>query len=170
MTPSPNPLPKERAYNRLRIDGRVGTAALMFAIFTAMTLIALGFPAKARLMPLMVGVPACLLALAQLLIELRAAWRRTAPEPDAVAKASNEARAERRMILWVALFLAGVMAFGFLYAAPALVFAFLYWGERERLAVALAGGIGAWLILYGVFTRLLELFLFEGFLTKALIG
>ena len=74
------------------------------------------------------------------------------------------------MILWVGLFLAGVMGFGFLYAAPLLVFAFLHWGQRERLPVALAGGIGAWVILYGVFTRLLELYLFEGFLTRALLG
>jgi len=152
----------------MRIDGRVATAGLMFAIFLAMTLVALGFPAKARLMPLMIGVPASLLALAQLLTELRAARRREAPAPDAVAAAAKVTRAERRMIFWVALFFAGVMAFGFLYAAPVLVFAFLYVGERERLAVALAGGIGAWVILYGIFTRLLELFLFEGFVIKVL--
>ena len=33
---------------------------------------------------------------------------------------------------------------------------------------AILGGLGAWIVLYGVFTRLLELFLFEGFVTLLL--
>ncbi len=35
---------------------------------------------------------------------------------------------------------------------------------------AILSGLGAWIILYGVFTRLLELFLFEGFVTRLLVG
>jgi hypothetical protein len=68
------------------------------------------------------------------------------------------------MFLWLALFLAGILAFGFLYATPVLVFAFLRFGERESWTVAAIGALGAWLILYGVFVQLLELFLFEGLL------
>ncbi len=154
----------------MRIDGRVFIAGLMLAIFAAMTLIALGFPAKARLMPLMIGVPATALALFQLVSELRDARRREAPVPALAAQAAKKGRAERRMALWLVLFLAGVLGFGFLYAPPVLVFAFLYFGERERLAVALASGLGAWIVLYGVFTWLLELFLFEGFLPPLLFG
>ncbi|NNG04387.1 MAG: hypothetical protein HKM95_09840 [Inquilinus sp.] len=154
----------------MRVDGRIATAGLMLAIFAAMTGIALGFPPKARLMPLMVGVPATLLALIHLGLEIRDAIRRETPTPEQAAKEAGRFRAERRMVFWIALFFAGVMGFGFFWGAPPLVFAFLYWGERERLAVALVGGAGTWAVLYGVFARALELFLFEGFVVRALSG
>ena len=38
------------------------------------------------------------------------------------------------------------------------------------VVTAILGGLGAWIILYGVFTQLLELFLFEGFVTRLLIS
>jgi hypothetical protein len=62
------------------------------------------------------------------------------------------------------------MSFGFLIAAPVLVLAFLRFGEKEPWTTAILGGLGAWIVLYGVFTRLLELFLFEGFVTLLLTG
>ncbi len=51
--------------------GRALTAVVMLAIFLTMSLMALGFPEKARLMPLMVGIPGSVLAFLQVLIELR---------------------------------------------------------------------------------------------------
>jgi hypothetical protein len=73
------------------------------------------------------------------------------------------------MFFWLAAFFAGVMAFGFLYAAPVLVFAFMRFGQKESWPVALAGGVGTWVILYGIFTWMLELFLFEGLLLPMLL-
>jgi hypothetical protein len=74
------------------------------------------------------------------------------------------------MLLWLALFFAAVMGFGFLYGAPAMVFAFMRSGQNERWVVSLAGGVAAWVVLYGIFTRGLELFLFEGLLLPMLTG
>jgi Tripartite tricarboxylate transporter TctB family len=147
----------------LSISSRVLTAAVMLAIFAGMTVIALGFPAQAQLMPLLIGVPGTLMALLQLIKELRAP-----AEPPPVAEATFEAQREqareRKMFLWLALFLAGILAFGFLWATPVLVFAFLRFSERESWSVAAVGALGAWLVLYLVFVKLLELFLFEGLL------
>jgi hypothetical protein len=42
----------------MSISSRILTAAVMLAIFAGMTAMALGFPAKAQLMPLLIGVPA----------------------------------------------------------------------------------------------------------------
>jgi hypothetical protein len=66
------------------------------------------------------------------------------------------------MFLWLPLSLAGILAFGFLWATPVLVFAFLRLSEREAWAVAATGALGTWLVLYLVFVEMLELFLFEG--------
>jgi len=145
--------------------GRIITSLVMLAIFAVMTAIGLGYPDKARMMPLLVGIPGTLLALAQLIHDMR--FRETETPTD---ESAGERRREIAMFGWLALFLAGIMGFGFIYAAPVLVLAFMRFGQKESWTVALAGGVGTWIILYGVFTRLLELFLFEGLLLPLLIG
>ena len=146
-------------------SGRVITTLIMLAIFAGMTVIGMSYPDKARMMPLLVGIPGTILALAQLIHDIRFS------EAKAIdVDTSIERRREIKMFFWLALFFAGVMGFGFIYAAPILVFAFLLFGQKESLTVALVGGVGAWVILYGVFTRLLELFLFEGLLLPLLVG
>jgi hypothetical protein len=147
----------------MSIDGRVLTSAVMLAIFAGMTGIALGFPPQAQLMPLLVGVPGTAMALLQLIREVRAPTE--APTAEAAFEQHEEHGRERKMFLWLALFLAGILAFGFLWATPVLVFAFLRFGERESWAVAAIGALGIWVVLYGVFVQLLELFLFEGLLS-----
>jgi hypothetical protein len=145
----------------MSISSRILTAVVMLVIFAGMTVMALGFPAQAQLMPLLIGVPGTLMALIQLIKELRAPAE-APPAAEAAIEAREEQGRERKMFLWLALFLVGVVAFGFLWATPVLVFAFLRFGERESWTVAAIGAIGTWLVLYVVFVRLLELFLFEG--------
>jgi Tripartite tricarboxylate transporter TctB family len=145
----------------MSISSRILTAAVMLMIFAGMTVMALGFPPQAQLMPLLIGVPATLMALIQLIKELRAPAE-APPTAEAAIEARQEQARERKMLLWLGLFLAGVLALGFLWATPVLVFAFLRFGERESWTIAAIGAIGTWLVLYVVFVRLLELFLFEG--------
>lgn len=140
-------------------NGRALTSLVMLAIFAAMSIIGMSYPEKARMMPLLVGIPGTILALAQLIHDIR--FRELRPLTD---ETRGELRGEMKMFLWLALFFAGVMALGFLYAAPVLVFAFMRFGQRESWPVALIGGIATWAILYGMFTWMLELFLFEGLL------
>lgn len=147
----------------MSISSRILTAAVMLAIFAGMTAIALGFPAQAQLMPLLIGIPGTLMALVQLIREVRAPAE-PPPVAEAAFEARQEERRERKMFFWLALFLAGILAFGFLWATPVLVFAFLRFSERESWAVAATGAVGAWLVLYLVFVKMLELFLFEGLL------
>jgi hypothetical protein len=149
----------------MSINSRVLTSAVMLAIFAGMTGIALGFPPQAQLMPLLVGVPGTAMALLQLIREVRAPTE--APTAEATFELDEEHGRERKMFLWLALFLAGILAFGFLWATPVLVFAFLRFGERESWGVAVTGAVGSWLVLYLVFVRALELFLFEGLLPIA---
>ena len=62
------------------VEGRTLTAAIMFAIFAVMVGLSLTYPADARFLPLVIGIPGLLLSALQLAIELRAK-----PDRDAVA-------------------------------------------------------------------------------------
>jgi len=74
------------------------------------------------------------------------------------------------MFAWFIAFVGALVLFGFLYAGPALVAAFLYFSGREKCYVALAAAAFAWVVLYGVFERFLGLPLFEGLVFQWLFG
>lgn len=152
---------------RLFLSGRVITALVMLAIFVSMSVIALGFPEQARLMPLMVGVPGSVLALIQTVVEYRVA---AAEAAQAGERTTEQEGGEGQMFLWMFLFFFGLLGFGFLYAAPVLVFAFLYRGKNEPLWIAVTGAVGTWIVLYGVFEQWLQIQLFAGLVIKWLGG
>jgi len=148
------------------LNGRVATALAMLLIFMTMSLLALGFPEKARLMPLMVGIPGSLLGLAQLFMEIR----RSAQHSTDNADDAEEHKAERGMFVWIFLFFLGILGFGFIYAAPILVFGFLFMGRQESLTIALISGVGTWAVLYGFFEKGFEIPLFAGLIVEFLSG
>lgn len=138
------------------LNGRVATAFVMLMIFLTMTLLALGFPEKARLMPLLVGVPGTLLGIFELVSEIRHTARQSTEDAD--RDALN--KAERNMFIWIFIFFIGILCFGFTYAGPVLVFAFMYAGKKESLLVASISAAGAWAVLFGFFEQVMELPLF----------
>ncbi len=149
------------------LSGQVLTAAVMLAIFLTMCLMALGFPEKARLMPLMVGIPGAGLALVQVLRELRAAIDKTV-EGDAEQRQAS--RNERHMFIWMGLFFFGFLGFGFVYAAPLLVFGFLRIGMKESLAIGVISAVATWAVLYGLFEKAFQIQLFNGLLIEWLLN
>ena len=148
------------------LNGRVGTALVMLLIFLSMSLMALGFTDKARLMPLLVGVPGILLGIVQLTSEIRQSAQRSADEADRDALS----KAERNMFLWIFIFFFGLIGFGFTYAAPIVVFAFMYAGKKESLLVALISAAGTWAVLFGFFEQVMEIPLFQGLVVEWLLG
>lgn len=145
----------------MKIDGRFGVSLMMLAIFLFFVGQALFFQPQARAMPLLVGIPAILLCLLQIALELKKQGR-------AAVKAILLLPQERPIILWLLAFLAGIIAFGFAFGAPPLVAAYLYFAARERLLVAIAGGVFSVIVLSFVFEKLLKVQLFEGLVTAFL--
>jgi hypothetical protein len=148
------------------LNGRVVTALVMFMIFACMSAIALGFTEKARLMPLLVGIPGTILGIVELINEMRA----TVKQAASGEQAEVVTRAERAMLGWVGLFLLGILCFGFIYTAPVLVFAFMLAGKKETLTVALISAAGAWAVLYGFFQVAMEIPLFQGLVVEYMLG
>ncbi len=144
------------------VSSRVLTAGVMAAVVVSMTVLAFGFPPAARLMPLLAGLPGSVLALICLGREVRGALEDAAPE------AADARRAERAMLAWTLAFFAGILAAGFLIAAPLLVVAYLRVGARERWTIALGSAAITWALLYGLFELAFRIPLFDGLLVAAL--
>jgi len=155
------------------MNGRVLTAIVMLGIFLIMTLLALDFPTKARLMPLLIGIPAVLLGLVQLIIEYRAVALELAEggkQVDVEKEGKEGKKDEKQMIMWITLFFITILSLGFIYAAPILVFSFLYFGSKESMKIALISSVSTWLLMFIIFVEWFKISLFEGLIPLWLFG
>ena len=96
--------------------------AAAYAVFTA-----LRWPPKAALFPLVMGIPLLVLALAQMVIELR--------EPQRAEGPPGAGRAALAILAWMAGFIALVLLIGFPLAVPLLILR-LPAGRRPRALAA----------------------------------
>jgi putative Ca2+/H+ antiporter (TMEM165/GDT1 family) len=141
-------------------EGRIVVSLIMLALFAGMVGYAFTFPADARFLPWVIGIPGLLFCIGQLIIELR---DRTTEERD-----PTERRRELKMFAWFVAFIVAILLFGFVYAGPVLVAAYLYFDWHERPIVVVTSAIVAFAVLFGIFEWALELRLFGGFLDRML--
>jgi hypothetical protein len=143
----------------MTLNVRIILAGLMFCIFAAMVGMASTYPANAAFVPLVIGVPGTVLCLIQLGVELRTAraGRTTAPARDV--------RGEWLMFAWLFGFVASVILFGFLVAAPFVLFAYLRFKAKAPYWLCGLIALGGLALVYGVFEYTLQVTLFEGLLT-----
>ena len=146
----------------MKLDGRLAASLMMLAIFLLFVGQALLFSPEARAMPLLVGLPAIGLCILQIVLDLRRQGRQA-------VETAMVALEDRPLIVWLAVFFFGIVAFGFTYGAPPLVAAYLYFAARERLLMAIAGAAFCLFMLLLVFEKLLNVQLFEGLITPLLI-
>jgi len=168
---------------------------VMLAIFVVMVGIASGYPAGARFMTFVVGIPAIALCLLQLGLDIyrlvRAAGGSSdfAPAPTSPAvgvpfDAARESLAfteipldrrktvRRELIVWgyfLAL-IATILLFGFRIAVPLFLVGFLHFQAKATWRNALVLGIGASAILLFLFEKGLGASLHAGFITEYLLS
>ena len=152
----------------MTFDGRKATTLFMLLLFVGACLIALGLPGKAAFMPLLVGIPGGLLCLAQLVLDFRG--EEADKERKDAGGDDDDGKSETEMFVWLILFTAAIVGFGFIVGGPLIVTLFIRVSSRESWLRALFGGIGTFCVLYGVFGWLLELSLFKGFVLEWLVG
>jgi hypothetical protein len=127
-------------------------------IFASAAIVArVNYPPEAASMPLVLGVVGAALSLLQLIVELRAS---RGPYEEQI-----NLRKDGPIYLWVWAFVIAVVAFGFIIAAPVMLFAYLRLRSRESwwLSLLLAALVLA--LLYGLFQVALGVPLFEGLVT-----
>lgn len=148
----------------MRLEVAVSLSVLV--LMGAMVAVATTYPAEVRLVPLVVGLPATVLAAWQ----TAGAMRRAADGPprDAEREPGSERRPIAKSFAWLAAFITLVIAVGFVAGgAVAVLLAQRFW-LRERWPVAVAGASVAFVVSYVVFERMLGLVLFRGLLVEAL--
>ena len=133
--------------------------ALMFCSGAAV-IIALDWPWKAKLFPLVIGIPVFCLATAEVIWSLFGTARREAAMDYQLSEHLPAGAALRRALHaagWMVGFLVAIVAVGFLIAVPLFVFLYLKLQGREGWGMSVAITAGTWGFLYGVFDRLLHL-------------
>jgi len=146
------------------VEGRILVAGIMLLIFTVMVGVAFTFPGEARFLPLVIGIPGLALSLAQFVIELRG------KDPEEKTFTAEDRMAELRMFGWFAVFIFGIILFGFPYAGPIIVALYLHFSWGEKWYVSLGAGAFSWAILHGIFDYVLGLPLFEGLVYQWIYG
>ncbi len=159
----------------MRISGRAVFSLVLAAVAAFAVVSALAWPLKAALFPLVMGIPLCLLALAQLVLDLRGAGRGAAggPPMDLEPSAGVPPEIARRRTLavfgWMAGFILLVLFVGFPAAVPLFVFAYLRFQSAAGWGLALVLTAAAWGFFYVLFERVLR-FPFEAGLVQTWLG
>ena len=159
--------------------------AVMLLIFSTMVGIATQFPADARFMPFIVGIPGIALCLLQLVLDGVRAYDghlsrhfQTAPKAGKPVETGPAELPEfgrhtvkRELWMWtyVVAFIGGVLALGFYASVPVMLITFLRREARASWRTTLLLGIGATVVLYLMFAVLLQIRLHPGFLTPLIL-
>jgi hypothetical protein len=143
----------------------VNVAAMMFAVFTVMAAAATMYPPQARLVPLVVGIPAALLSGYQLVREI--STTRTTTERT---EGPFDAASLRLGVSWLLLFIVFVLAGGFTFGGPtAVAVSQRYWLKESWKTSGITGVVALFLI-HVVLQEQLGVVLFEGWIESWVRG
>lgn len=134
--------------------------ALMMVCSGCAVYIATGWPWKAALFPIAIGVPVFCLAAAEVawgLFGSRDAERATDFHLTTDVPAPLAARRTLIVVGWLVGFFGAIGLIGFPLAVPAFVFLYLKLQGREQTGVALAFAAAVWAFFYGLFDKLLHI-------------
>ena len=138
-------------------NAAIGLSIVVLLVSGYAVFAATGWPWKAALFPLAVGIPLFCLAATELLWALFGA----AQEQEAMELAlSTDAGARRRVALaaaWMLGFFAAIVVVGFMIAVPLLLFLYLRLQAREGWALSISLTAGVFAAFYGLFDALLHL-------------
>ena len=137
---------------------------LFLIFFVVFAYVAKDWRLQARLYPWVIGIPMVILALVQVILDLKGVERKqedSAPVDFQFAQATVEpAVAKRRainMFSWFFGFFFGIWLLGFSLTIPLMVFGYMYIQSKEKLWLTLTLAAIAWLFFWSLFVKLLTL-------------
>ena len=165
----------------MSVDGKVMMSLVMLAIFVGMVGMAMTYPPETRLLPLVIGIPGILLTLTQVGVEIADLRRKTESatgaeaaeldiDAEETAPAAATIKSEIVLLAYLAALAGAILLFGFWLTIPVFVIVFLRFHERESWRLTLSLALGAWVTLYLIFDRLLEILVHRGFVIDLVFG
>jgi hypothetical protein len=143
-------------------------ALIFFCVFVYL---AKDWRMQARLYPLAIGIPMLILAVVQVILDLKGVQAK--PQSDATpmdfqfTKEVDPATAKKRTIImfsWLAGFFFGIWLLGFPIAIALMMFTYLKFQGKEPWVLSIVLTIIAWFAFWGLFVKLLTLPFPEGLL------
>jgi len=166
-----------------RARGEAVFALVLLAVFLVIVLVGAGYNRKARMLPLVLGVPGVALAAAEV---VRTAARRRLGSgevrsgagevvggqatKEAGSPGSREADGSKKvleMFGWVVLLIGMIWLFGFLITIPIYILVFMR-ARKEGWLLSLCFAVSSWALLYWVFVLGLKIVLYPGLIFKNL--
>ena len=132
----------------------------MMLLSAAAVIIALDWPWKAKLFPLVIGIPVFCMATAEVVWGLIDPAARSEAMEFRLSEQTAGGTTARRTLLavaWMIGFFAAIVLLGYLFAVPLLVFFYVRLQGREGWGMSLGMSLTVWGFFYGVFDRLLHL-------------
>ena len=146
----------------MKIKGETIFALILLAVFVVLVGVGTGYSRKARMLPLVLGIPGLILAGVIVSRSCAKAGKTISQERSADEQAHDQKKV-LIMIGWVALLIAMIWVFGFLITIPVYMVLFLKTrGEKWPLTIGLA--LGSWAFLYWIFAVTLKIILYPGIL------
>ena len=119
---------------------------------------------QARLYPWAIGIPMIILAIIQVILDLKGVERKQKDEAPVMdyqfSQTVEPAVAKRRAIImfgWLFGFLLSIWLIGFSITIPLMVFSYLKIQSNEKWTISIVLTVLAWLFFYFLFVRLLTL-------------
>ena len=131
----------------------IALSALILLAAAAAMLAAWSWPLKAKLFPMVVGIPLVCLAGVELALSL------TSKGVEPAAEIPKDVAFARTLVAfgWIIGFFAAIVLLGFALAVPVFVFLYLKIQGRESALFSAAIAGATWAIFYALFDRLLHL-------------
>ncbi|MGH7769571.1 MAG: tripartite tricarboxylate transporter TctB family protein [Candidatus Binatia bacterium] len=148
----------------MRIRPQVLLGVILVVFFAVFVYLAKDWRLQARLYPWAIGIPMLVLALAQVVLDLKGIGAQksgdNAPVDFRFAERSDPLAARRRAInifAWIVGYIVAIWLLGYFYSVPLLVFLYLKVRSRESWTLSIALTAAAWIFFWALFDRLLHL-------------
>ncbi|MFT7458257.1 MAG: hypothetical protein ACI909_000930 [Planctomycetota bacterium] len=149
------------------INGRIVLSGLMLFIFSGFLYMTVGYSPAARLMPMVVCIPALVLTAIQLAQDIHELI--VDIKTNNISKSDDQEKQRAVLLIcWFAALVICSILFGILVSGMIFIFTFLRFnqGKSVRLAITLAGVFI--LVIYLVFELIVQINLFEGLVFRLL--
>jgi len=148
----------------MKIRPQIALGVILVIFFLVFVYTAKDWRLQARLYPWAIGIPMLVLALVQVVLELKGIGAQksgdNAPVDVQFAARADPVLARRRtgnIFCWIAGYIVAIGLIGFFYSVPLLVFLYLKVQSREKWPLSIALTAVAWIFFWALFDRLLHL-------------